>query len=192
MERETIYIQGDRATAAVESPRLITSGGSEAGIETSITITSGGSHSGHVVDSRGPMQELIPLGRSIAANSDDFARAGELQVGWSVVGERRGGRSERVRSSGSTIPVAARGLGTRLPLQQGMHQTSKAPNAYENRRVSHQSQQHLDLFQRSIAGLQNRRTSKGPMKLVIIADGRCLCGSKSSLGVPGKQVLEQW
>ena len=64
-----MYIQGDRATAAAESPRLITSGGSEAGIETPITITGGGSHSGHVVDSREPMQELIPLGRSIAVNS---------------------------------------------------------------------------------------------------------------------------
>ena len=67
MERESIYIQGDQATTAAESPRLITSGGSEAGIETPITITGGGSHSGHVVDSRGPMRELIPLGRSSAA-----------------------------------------------------------------------------------------------------------------------------
>ena len=53
MERETIYVQGDRATTAAESPRLISSGGSEAGIETPITITDGGSRSGHVVDSRG-------------------------------------------------------------------------------------------------------------------------------------------
>ena len=171
MERETIYIQGDRATAAAESPRLITSGGTEAGIETPITITGGGSHSGHVVDSRGPMRELIPLGRSIAANSEDFAQPGELQAGRSIVGGRRGGRSVRGRSSGSTILVVATGLGTRLPLQQGMHLTSKAPNAYRNRRASHQSQQHLDLFQRSVAGLQNRRTSKGPMKFMIIADG---------------------
>ena len=103
MERETIYIQGDRATAAAESPRLITSGGSKAGIETPITITGGGSHSGHMVDSRGPMQELIPLGRSIAANSEDFAQAGELQA------RRRGGQSGRGQSSGSTIPVAAAG-----------------------------------------------------------------------------------
>ena len=109
MERESIYIHGDWATAAAESPRLITSGGSEAGIETPITITSGGSHNGHVVDSRGPMRELIPLGRSIAANSEDFARPGELQAGRSVVGGRRGGRSVRGRSSGSTIPVAAAG-----------------------------------------------------------------------------------
>ena len=43
MERETIYVQGDRATTAAESPRLISSGGSEAGIETPITITGGGS-----------------------------------------------------------------------------------------------------------------------------------------------------
>ena len=64
MERESIYIQGDRATAATESSRLITSGGSEAGIETPITITGGGSHNGHVVDSRGPMRELITLERS--------------------------------------------------------------------------------------------------------------------------------
>ena len=104
-----MYIQRDRATVAAESPRLITSGGSEAGIETPITITSGGSHSGHVVDSRGPMQELIPLGRSIAANPEDFARAGELQARRSVVGGRRGGRSGRDQSSGSIIPVAAAG-----------------------------------------------------------------------------------
>ena len=81
MERETIYIQGDQDIAAAESPRLITNGGSEAGIETPITITGGGSHSGHVVDSRRPMRELIPLGRSSAANPKDFARLGELQVG---------------------------------------------------------------------------------------------------------------
>ena len=109
MERETIYIQRDRATAAAESPRLITSGGSEAEIETPITITGGGSHSGHMVDSRGPMQELIPLGRSIAANSEDFAWPGELQAGRSLVGGRRDGRSVRGRSSGSTIPMAAAG-----------------------------------------------------------------------------------
>ena len=107
MERKSIYIQGDRATATVESPRFIASGGSEAGIETPITIGGGGSHSGHVLDSRGPMQELIPLGRSIAANSEDFARLGELQAGRSVVGGRRGGRSVRGRSSGNTIPLAA-------------------------------------------------------------------------------------
>ena len=87
MEKESIYIQGDRATAAVESPRLITSGGAEAGIETPITITGGGSHSGHVLDSRRPMRELIPLGRSSAANPEDFARPEELQAGRSVVGD---------------------------------------------------------------------------------------------------------
>ena len=88
MERETLYIQGDRATVAAESPRLITSRGSEARIETPITITGGESHNGHVVDSRGPMQELIPLGRSSAANPKDFARLRELQAGQSVVGGR--------------------------------------------------------------------------------------------------------
>ena len=86
MERESIYIQGDRATVAAESPRLITNGGLKAGIETLITITGGGSHSRHVVDSRGPMRELIPLGRSSAANPEDFARPGELQAGQSAVG----------------------------------------------------------------------------------------------------------
>ena len=76
MERETIYVQGDRAIAATSSPRLISSGGLEAGIETPITITGGGSRSGHMVDSRGPMWELIPLGRSTTANSEDFTRPG--------------------------------------------------------------------------------------------------------------------
>ena len=42
MERETIYVQGDRTPAVAESRRLISSGGSEAGIETPITITGGG------------------------------------------------------------------------------------------------------------------------------------------------------
>ena len=88
----------------------LTSGGSEAGIETPITITGGGSHSGHVVDSRGPMRELIPLGRSSVANPEDFARLGELQAGRSVVEGRRGGRIVRGRSSGSTMPMAAPGL----------------------------------------------------------------------------------
>ena len=32
------------------------------------------------------MQELIPLRRSIATNSEDFARPGELQARRSVVG----------------------------------------------------------------------------------------------------------
>ena len=80
-------LQGDRATVAAESPRLISSGGSEAGIETSITITGGGSQSGHVVDSKGAMRELILLGRSSAANPKDFARPGEPQSGRSVVGD---------------------------------------------------------------------------------------------------------
>ena len=115
MEKESIYIQGDRATAATEIPRLITNGGSEAGIETSITITGGGSHSGHMVDSRGPMQELIPLGRSNAANPKDFARPGEIQAGRSVVGGRRGGRIMRGRSSGSTMPMAVAGSRDSIP-----------------------------------------------------------------------------
>ena len=115
MEKETIYVQGDRATAAAESPRLISSGGSEAGIETPITITGGGSRSGHVVDSKGPMRELIPLGRSSAANPEDFAQPGELQAGRSVVGGRRGGRIVRGRSSGCTMPMVAAGSQDSIP-----------------------------------------------------------------------------
>ena len=80
MERETIYVEGDWATAAAESPRLINNGGSEAGIETPITITGGGSRSEHVVDSRGAMQELISLGRSSVANLEDFAWPGPKRV----------------------------------------------------------------------------------------------------------------
>ena len=115
LERETIYVQGDRATTIAESPRLISSGGSEARIETLITITIGGSRSGHVVDSRGPMRELIPLGRSSAANPEDFAWPGELQAGRSIVGGRRSGRIVRGRTSGSTMPVPAAGSRDSIP-----------------------------------------------------------------------------
>ena len=114
MERETIYFQRDRATATTESPRLINSGGSEARIETLITITIGGSRSGHV-DSRGPMRELISLGRSSAANPEDFAWLGEPQAGRSVVVGRRGGRIVRGRTSGSTMPVPAAGSWDSIP-----------------------------------------------------------------------------
>ena len=119
MERETIYVQGDRAAAAAESPRLISSGGSEAGIETPITITGGGSRSGHMVDSRGPMQKLILLGRSIAANLKDFVWPRELQAGQSVVGGRRGGQIVRGRSSGSTMLVLVAGSQDSIPLSEG-------------------------------------------------------------------------
>ena len=135
-----------------------------------------------MVDSRGPMRELIPLGRSIAANSEDFARPGELQAGRSVVGGRRGGRIVRVEVLAVQCLCLRRGLGTQFPLQHGMHLTSEAPNAYKNRRARHRSPQHLALFQRSVVGLQNRRTNKGLMKLVIIADGRCLCDLKVIAG----------
>ena len=72
-----------------------------------------------MVDSRGPMRELIPLGRSIAANSKDFARPGELQAGRSVVEGRRGGRIERGRSSGNTMPVPAAGSRDSIPPSAG-------------------------------------------------------------------------
>ena len=39
-----------------------------------------------MVDSRGAMRELILLGRSSAANPEDFARHGELRTGRSVMG----------------------------------------------------------------------------------------------------------
>ena len=66
-------------------------------------------------DSRGAMQELIPLGRSSAANPKDFAQPGELQAGRSVVGGRRGGRIVRGRSSSSTMPVPAAGSRDSIP-----------------------------------------------------------------------------
>ena len=48
------------------------------------------------------------------------------------------------------------GLETQFPLEQGMDLTGKAPNAHKNFGASHQSPQHLALFQRSAAiGLQN-------------------------------------
>ena len=101
------------------SPRLISNGGSRAEIETPISITGGGSRSGHVVDSRGAMQELIPLGRSSAAHLEDFVRPRELQGGWSVVGRRRGGRIMRGRSFGSSMLVAAAGSWDSIPPSAG-------------------------------------------------------------------------
>ena len=119
MERETIYVQGNQATAATKSPRLIVSDVSEGGIETSITITGGGSQSGHIVDSRGAMRELILLGRSSAANLEDFARPGEPQGGQNVVEGRRGGRIVRGRSFGSTMLVAVGGSQDTIPPSAG-------------------------------------------------------------------------
>ena len=68
-----------------------------------------------MVDSRRAMRELIPLGRSSAANPEDFARPGELQAGQSVVGGQRGGRIVRGRSSGSTMLVPAAGSRDSIP-----------------------------------------------------------------------------
>ena len=65
------------------------------------------------------MRELIPLGRSIAANPKDFARPGELQAGRSVVGGRRDGRIVRGRSFGSTMPVGAAGSRDSIPPSAG-------------------------------------------------------------------------
>ena len=65
------------------------------------------------------MRELIPLGRSNAANLKDFARPRELQAGQSIVGGRRGGRIVRGRSSGNTMPVAAAGSRDSIPPSAG-------------------------------------------------------------------------
>ena len=119
MKRETIYVEEERATAAVESPRLISNGRSGAGIKTPISIIGGGLRSGYMVDSMGAMRELIPLGRSSAAHLEDFVRPEELQARQSVVGGRRGGQIMRGRSSGSSLPVAAAGFRDSIPPSAG-------------------------------------------------------------------------
>ena len=69
MERESIYVEGDRAIgAAAKSPRFITSGGLGARTETPRSITNGGLGNRCVVESKGAMQELIPLGRNYGAH----------------------------------------------------------------------------------------------------------------------------
>ena len=65
------------------------------------------------------MRELIPLGRSSAANPEDFARPGELQAGLSVVGGQRGGRIMKGRSSGSIMAVVAAGSRDSIPPSAG-------------------------------------------------------------------------
>ena len=86
MERESIYVEGDRATGAgAKSPRFISSGGLGAGTETPRCIIGGGSGSRLVAESRRTMQELILLGRNSGAHSEDLARIGEFQVRQSVV-----------------------------------------------------------------------------------------------------------
>ena len=193
MERETIYIQGDRATAAAESPRLITSGGSKAGIETPITITGGGSQSGHVVDSRGPMQELIPLGRSIAANSEDFARLGELQAGRSVVG---GGGVDEV---GGVEVLAVQSLWLRRGSQDSIAPSAgDASNQRGTKRIQESQGEPLESTASGSVSKKRRRVAK-PKDEERTNEARDHCRrtvlywfEKSSLGVPGKQVLEQW
>ena len=86
MERETIFVEGDRATTAVESSRFINSGGSSAGTETPISITSGGSRSGHVLESMQGMRELIPLERNNAPHLEDFVRLGSSKQGGALWG----------------------------------------------------------------------------------------------------------
>ena len=65
------------------------------------------------------MRELIPLGRSSAANPEHFAWPGELQVGRSVVGGWRGGRIVRAQSFGSTMLVAVAGSRDSIPPSAG-------------------------------------------------------------------------
>ena len=65
------------------------------------------------------MRELIPLGRSSAANPEDFARAGELQARAEHCGGRKGGRIVRGQSSGSTMLVAAAGSRDSIPPSVG-------------------------------------------------------------------------
>ena len=167
MERETIYVQGDRATTVAESPRLMVEEGLEAGIETLITITSGGSRSGHVVDSREAMRELILLGRSSSANLEDFARPGEPQGGRNFVGGRRGGRIVRGRSFGSIMLVAAAGSRDSIP-----------PSTRDG------SDQRGTKRMQESQGEPSESTTFGSVskKLVIIADGRCLYGLKVITG----------
>ena len=182
MERETIYIRGYQATAAAESPRLITSGESEAGIETPITITGGGSHNGHVVDSRGPMRELIPLGRSSATNPEDFARPRELQARRSAVGGRRGGRIVRDRSSGNTMPVAVAGSRDSIPPSAGDASDQRGTKRIQESQGEPSESTASGSISKKRRRLQNRRTSKGPMKLMIIADRRCFTSLKVIVG----------
>ena len=88
----------------------------------------------------------------------------------------------RDQSSGSTMPVAAVGSRDSILPSAGDASDQQGTKRIQESQGDHQSQQHLDLFRRSVAGLQNRRTSKGLMKLVIIADGRCFIGLKVIVG----------
>ena len=59
----------------------------------------------------------------------------------------------------------------------------EAPNTLKNRGERYQSPQHLTLLQRgAVFKTRPQRTSKGPVKLMVIVDGEFLCGLKIIVG----------
>ena len=64
-----------------------------------------------------------------------------------------------------------------------MHLNVEAPNARKNQGEKYQTLQHLVLLQRgAVIETSFQRTSRGPLKLMIIADAEFLCGLKIIVG----------
>ena len=170
MERGSIYVDGDHVTGI--------------GAETPRSINGRGLGGGQVEESRGVMQELTMLGRNSGAHSEETARTGEFQAKRSVVGGRRGAdgcREEEVLASHCLWLWWS--LGAQFLYQQWMHLNVKVPNTCKNQGERYQTPQHLVLLQRSaVVGISLGRTSRGPLKLVIIVDGEFLCGLKIIVG----------
>ena len=125
------------------------------------------------------MRELIPLGRSTATNPEDFARPGELQAGQSVVGGRRGGHIVRGRSFGNTMPVAAAGSRDSIPPSAGDVSDQRG-----TKRIQESQGEPSESTASGSVSKKRPRVAKpkGPMKLVIIAHGRCFTGLKVIVG----------
>ena len=107
---------------------------------------------------------------------------GSSKQGGALWGGRRGGRIVRGQSSGSTMPVPASGSRDSIPPSVGDASDQRGTKLLQESQGEPSKSTASGSVQRSVVGLQNRRTSKGPMKLVIIADGHYLCGLKVIVG----------
>ena len=169
MEKGSIYVDKDHVTG--------TRG------ESLGSITGRRSGGRQVAKSEGIMQELTLLGRNRGAHSEEISRTREFQVMRSVVGGQRGRRMLRGGSSGSSLPVAAVGSwGSIPPSVMDSSQCQGTKCTKESRGEVLDSTTFGSVTKRCCSQNKLRRTNRGPLKLMIIADNEFLCGLKIIVG----------